>query len=182
MSNHLPRAPDLTNVHLDPDTCDVMEEPLHRRNAVEPLKQSITHLGQLHPALVMEHAESGRRLVVAGRRRWLACKQLGIPLTANVWTCHDEDINLKLFAKALRIAENIERVDASAAHIMQQLLALVSARVPVPTSVFGRYLSKRPRLLSAFFVGRSHFRSIVLYDLCAALFQSDAIAANDSGA
>lgn len=117
------RPPDLVNVHLDPNTCDVMEGHQHAPADVEQLGNSIASLGQLHPALIIEYAD-GRRLIAAGRRRWLACKQLGITLTANVWTCHGEDINLELFAKAIRIAENIERVDPSAMDIAKQLLTI----------------------------------------------------------
>ncbi len=122
------RAPDQTHVSLDPNTCTLMEGQQHEVSGLSELVDSIAALGQLHPSLVIEYAD-GRRLIAAGRRRWLACKELGIELIANIWLCPvDEDIQLALFANAIRIAENTERCDPSAVDIARQLLTIRNER------------------------------------------------------
>ena len=121
------RQPDLTHQTLDPNTCEVMEGHQHAPTDIDALADSIATLGQLHPSLIIEYAD-GRRLIAAGRRRWLACKLRGLPLIANIWCCTEEDTNLELFAKAIRVAENIERRDPSAMDVARQLRTIRNER------------------------------------------------------
>lgn len=121
------KEPDKTQVSLDPNSCTVLKGHQHNPSGIEELADSIATLGQLHPALVIEYND-GRRLIAAGRRRWMACKLRKLPLVANIWTCETEDINLEIFAKAIRVAENIERVDPSAMDIALQLQTIRNER------------------------------------------------------
>jgi ParB/RepB/Spo0J family partition protein len=133
------REPDRTHVSLDPNTCEVMEGHQHTPAGIDDLADSIKTLGQLHPSLVIEYAD-GRRLIAAGRRRWMACKQRGLPLIANVWTCEGDDINLELFAKAIRVAENIERCDPSAMDVATQLQTIRNERQLPNARTLGEYM------------------------------------------
>ena len=133
------REPDLKQVPLDPNTCTVMDGHQHNPTGIEELADSIATLGQLHPSLIIEYAD-GRRLIAAGRRRWMACKLRGLPLIANVWTCQDENINLELFAKAIRVAENIERTDPSAMDIAIQLQTIRNERQLKNAAELGKYM------------------------------------------
>tara|TARA_R110002073_G_scaffold164180_1_gene320347 strand:- start:1755 stop:2555 length:801 start_codon:yes stop_codon:yes gene_type:complete len=121
------REPDHVQVSVDPNTCDVMEGHQHDATDIESLADSIATLGQLHPSLIIQYSD-GRRLIAAGRRRWMACKSRGIPLIANIWVCEEEDINVELFAKAIRVAENLERCDPSAMDVATQLQAIRNER------------------------------------------------------
>lgn len=121
------REPDQIGVRIDPNTCEVMDGHQHAVNGIDELAQSIAALGQLHHALVIEHAD-GRRFIAAGRRRWMACKRLGCTLKADIWQCTEEDINLELFARAVRIAENLQRCEPSSMDIALQLRATRNQR------------------------------------------------------
>lgn len=124
----LVRPPDVTNEKIDPNTCAVLEGHQHDPSGISELGDSIVALGQLYPTLLLEYPD-GRRLIAAGRRRWMACKERGLELLVNIWYCSDEeDVNLELFAKAVRIAENAERCDPSAMDIAIQLRAIRSDR------------------------------------------------------
>ena len=133
------REPDQVQVSLDPNTCEVMEGHQHTPVGIEDLADSIATLGQLHPSLVLAYPD-GRRLIAAGRRRWMACKSRGLPLIANVWSCSDEDINLELFAKAIRVAENIQRCDPSAMDVAQQLQTIRNERQLPNARALGEYM------------------------------------------
>ena len=121
------RPPDKTHVSIDPNTCVVLEGHQHQAADIEELAESIATLGQLHPALVIEY-EDGKRLIAAGRRRWLACKSKQLPLIANIWHSQPDDINTELFARSIRIAENTERRDPSAIDIAMQLQTIRNER------------------------------------------------------
>ncbi len=133
------RAPDQVHVSIDPATCEVMEGHQHEVSDLAALADSIATLGQLHPSLVIEYAD-GRRLIAAGRRRWMACQQLGIPLIANIWHCEEENIHLELFAKAIRVAENTERCDPSAIDIAKQLQTIRNERQLPNARVLGEFV------------------------------------------
>ena len=51
----------------------------------------------------------------------MACQSLGCSLKVDIWQCNEEDINLELFARAIRIAENLERSEPSSMDIAIQL-------------------------------------------------------------
>ena len=121
-TNNSVRVPDQVGARIDPNSCEVMDGHQHAVQDIDELTQSISALGQLHHALVIEHAD-GRRFIAAGRRRWLACKALGCSLKADIWQCAEEDIDLELFARAVRIAENLQRSEPSSMDIALQLRA-----------------------------------------------------------
>lgn len=121
------REPDQVGVQIDPDSCEVMDGHQHPATNISELADSIAALGQLHHALVIEYAD-GRRFIAAGRRRWMACKSLGRPLKADIWLCNEEDINLELFARAVRVAENLQRCEPSSMDVAIQLLATRNER------------------------------------------------------
>jgi hypothetical protein len=121
------REPDLTHKKIDPSSCTVMEGHQHDPTDIEALADNIVALGQLHPSLIIQYPD-GRRLIAAGRRRWMACKARGLQLIANIWLCEEEDTNIELFAKAIRVAENLERRDPSAMDIAVQLRTIRSER------------------------------------------------------
>ena len=115
-----PRKPDRTNELLDPDTCEVLEGHQHAVANIEELAESIAIIGQLNPIQVIEHGD-GRRLIAAGRRRWMACKSRGLPLRADVWVSDGEDITLEHLARSMRIAENVQRHEPSAMDVAIQM-------------------------------------------------------------
>ena len=70
-------------------------------DSFEALKQSITDGGQQVPILVRRSASDGRYEAIYGRRRLKACRELGIPVRANI---QDMDDATALLAKGLENA------------------------------------------------------------------------------
>ena len=114
------READLKDQELDPNTCELLGGHQHAVTDIEALADSIATLGQLNAVQLIEYGD-GRRLIAAGRRRWLACKSRGLSLRADIWKCEDEDIDLEHFARAVRLAENLERVEPSAIDVAIQM-------------------------------------------------------------
>ena len=103
-----PRVPNLRDQLIDPATCEVMPGHQHLAGDVDELADSIVALGQINPVQILEYPD-GRRLIAAGRRRWMACKSRGLQLRVDVWLCKaNEDVNSENLARAMRIAENTE--------------------------------------------------------------------------
>ncbi len=116
-----PRVPNLRDQLIDPATCEVMPGHQHLAGDVDELADSIVALGQINPVQILEYPD-GRRLIAAGRRRWMACKSRGLQLRVDVWLCKaNEDVNSENLARAMRIAENTERTDPSAIDVAYQL-------------------------------------------------------------
>lgn len=160
------REPDKTQVLIDPNTCTVMDGHQHKSTGIEELADSIATLGQLHPALVIEYSD-GRRMIAAGRRRWMACKLRGLQLIANIWVCEAEDINLELFAKAIRVAENIERCDPSAMDIALQLQNIRNERQMKNASELATHLGMgegRIKKYLSVFAGSDYLRKTAIHE------------------
>lgn len=121
------RPPDETHIQLDPNTCEVMEGHQHKATDIADLAQSISLLGQINPIQVIQKTD-GRHLIAAGRRRWMACKELGCPVVANVWHAAEDDLDLELYGRSVRIAENLERKEPAAIDIAKQLRSIRSER------------------------------------------------------
>lgn len=117
---HQSIPPTHTNIELDPNTCEVMEGHQHEATDIDSLADSICALGQINPIQVIKTPD-GRNLIVSGRRRWMACKSRNFPVRADVWESAEDDIQVELFARAIRIAENTERRDPGAMDVSRQL-------------------------------------------------------------
>lgn len=89
---------------MDPTTCEPMEDFTYAEAAIE-LACSIVDVGQLHNAKIFEY-EDGRRVIVAGNRRWMACMRAGLPLLADIWCFTKAERETDDFAQAMRKAEN----------------------------------------------------------------------------
>jgi ParB-like chromosome segregation protein Spo0J len=140
------------DVDLDPETCQLMPGHQHPPENLGELADSIRIVGQLHAGQVFAFP-SGEQWVVAGRRRWLACKERGYRYRADVWRCSSpEDPAVADLACRIRVMENEQRVDPSAYDLAVQLRRIrnehayqsadqLAAHVAMSTTRVKEYLS-----------------------------------------
>jgi len=109
---------------------------------VEGLKQSIQTTGQLHPILVKKDAQAEYPyLLIAGFRRLLACKELGIKVIASVITDLDE-----LRELAVQLEENTHRKDFDTIELAEGLKRYKALYEKAnPDSTWGANLKKSKR-------------------------------------
>lgn len=100
---------DYSAVELDPNLVDEWElndRPIDEFGDLSELIARISQHGQEVPILVRQK-KGGRYELIYGRRRWTACKELGIPVLAFVRKLSDQD------AYQAMVNENASREDIS---------------------------------------------------------------------
>lgn len=113
---------------IDPSLCELMPGHQHPTSDLDELVDSLAIVGQLHPGQVLVLPD-GRHWVVAGRRRWLACRQAGYLYRADLWLCDERGLErAEEFARQIRVMENDQRVDPSAYDIAVQLRRIRNER------------------------------------------------------
>ncbi|PEH40483.1 partition protein B [Burkholderia gladioli] len=92
------------------------DNPGFSPESIKELSDSIVATRQTDPIIVRPDPEKiSEYLVVAGERRYRACKLAGKPVLAFVWELNDEQ------HRAIQIAENLHREDLTAREIAHEL-------------------------------------------------------------